>query len=136
MDTIQATALSTVTLNHIYGLYVCKQWQHCIWPEQVTSHFRGKEHRESLQTARGIAKALSEQWGRLAMTAQSFLMPSGVQEVVEDLPLHQDGLQCRLEPETCSFISRNEKHMRAHCNHVHNWSGGKGGRKRSQALLS
>lgn len=99
-----------------------------MWPGQAASHFRGRQHKETAQTAKDIAQCIQNQFGQAAKSARDFQMPTGVQEVVENIPVHQDGLQCRLQPDSCSFITRNIKHMRMHCNQQHNQRQSKGGR--------
>ncbi|KAK4965595.1 hypothetical protein LTR66_012134, partial [Elasticomyces elasticus] len=51
-----------------YRLAICKECQHAVWPEQIESHVRGKNHKVERERAVLIAERVQE-WPGLIVYA-------------------------------------------------------------------
>ena len=57
---------------------------------------------------------------------------------IQQLPLYDDGLQCRLDPGRCAYVARDAQVMKKHWRQQHGWTAGEGrggsGRAKQEAM--
>lgn len=109
--------------NHLveYQLAICRECRHAVWPEQVEGHLQGKNHRLSYEDARPIGEYVRN-WPSLIRYPGELTVPSYVNQPIHQLPLHQDGWKCQLDPGRCFYVCRGLKCIKEHWRKVHDWS--------------
>ena len=110
-----------------YALAVCRECRHGILPSQIKSHVQ-RSHHVTRKKAELIADEVRS-WAGLIEYASEVEVPSQVIKPVHQLPVYEDGLMCRLDPNRCRQIFRSLETVRKHWQKVHDWSPAeKGGR--------
>lgn len=104
-----------------YRLVICKECRHAVWPDQVEGHLQGKHHRVGRKQAELIGNEVRD-WHGLITSPSELEVPVQVGQPIAELPLHEDGLLCRLEPGKCRYIYRNKKGIKNHWSREHSWS--------------
>jgi RecQ family ATP-dependent DNA helicase len=113
--------MESITYLEDYGIVVCKQCMHAIWPSQVKAHFQSPNHRWDIQRVRGLMAAMDEASLDLIQYSMEFEVPNYVDSAVPELKICTDGLMCQLKPKNCQYICRINKNMRTHCQRKHGW---------------
>ena len=118
-----------------WQVIVCKQCRCAVWPSEVAAHLTNKQHSRTQKLANSIREEV-EQWQGVIQYPSGFDVPSFVTEPVQELPLFDDGWQCRLDE--CAYITRETKALKKHWRIEHEWSvqqgrGGSGPAKQEAA---
>ena len=77
----------------------------------MAAHLTNKQHSQSQKIANSIREEI-EQWQGVILYPSRFDVPSFVTEPVQELPLFDDGWQCRLDE--CAYITRETKALKKH----------------------
>jgi hypothetical protein len=101
----------------------------------VAAHLTNKQHSQPQKVANSVREEV-EQWQGVVTYPSGFEVPSFVTEPVQELPLFDDGWQCRLDQ--CAYITRETKALKKHWRIEHGWSeqqgrGGSGPAKQEAA---
>lgn len=91
-----------------YRVAVCKECRHAVWPDQVQGHLQGRHHGIGGKDAEAIADEVRQFPGLIRFPGE-FEVPAGVDRPIPELPVYADGLICKLQPDRCRYICRNEK---------------------------
>lgn len=109
-----------------YALAVCRECRHGVLPSHIKSHVQ-RAHPPKRKQAKAIAEEIGS-WPGLIQYAGELNVPNQIIEPIEQLPVYQDRLMCRLAPDQCRQIFRTEGIMKKHWQNIHGWSpAGKGG---------
>jgi hypothetical protein len=115
-----------------FGVIVCRQCQHAVWPSEVEHHLRGKSHQLTRQDAHQVHAAI-QQWDGLEHISTSLELPAIIDQCIPELEQHVDGLLCIRDREECQYITRSLDVMKRHWREKHQWSiQGKRGRPSEQ----
>jgi hypothetical protein len=94
-----------------WQIIVCKQCRCAVWPSEVAAHLTNKQHSKPHRIANNIREEV-EQWQGVIQYASGFDIPLFVTEPIQELPLFDDGWQCRLDQ--CVYITRETKALKKH----------------------
>ena len=101
-----------------WQVVVCKKCRCAVWPSEVAGHLTNKQHGRPRKIANAIMEEV-EGWQGVIMYPSGFDVPPFVAEPVKELPLFDDGWQCRLE--NCRYITRETKGLKKHWREEHGW---------------
>ena len=101
-----------------WQVVVCKKCRCAVWPSEVAAHLTSKQHSRPRKIANAIMEEV-ESWQGVIMYPSGFDVPRSVAEPIEELPLFDDGWQCRLE--NCKYITRETKGLKKHWREEHGW---------------
>ncbi|KAK5131785.1 hypothetical protein LTR16_000418, partial [Cryomyces antarcticus] len=112
--------------EHLVGhqLAICKRCGHAVWPEQIEGHLTGKQHKMKRKKAVPTTESVRG-WPGLIQYSSELRVPDYVEQPISQLPLHQDGLLCQLDPTRCRYVCRDSRTIKWHWRQVHEWSVGK-----------
>lgn len=94
-----------------WQIIVYKQCRCVVWPSEVAAHLTNKQHSQTQKFANKIREEV-EQWQGVIQYPSGFDVPPSVAEPVPELPLFDDGWQCRLDQ--CAYITRETKALKKH----------------------
>ena len=100
---------------------MCRCCEYAVRPKQIASHLHGTRHRMPAAWAQAVAEAVAR-WEGVEQESEQMILPSVVEEPIPHLPLHADGLQCRLQPTQCTYICRTMRSMKEHWRCQQGWS--------------
>ena len=96
-----------------YRLIVCQRCRYTVWPIHVRAHLQNRTHKLPAKAAQAVAAEVLTRWPTLYLSPDDGFTPrSLLDEVLPQLPLYRDGLQCRLGD--CSFVCRTERTIQSH----------------------
>jgi hypothetical protein len=118
-----------------YRVVLCKICHYCVWPDNARTHLRGK-HSMLSKAERALIREELQAWQGVSHSHEQLEIPQAVDQPVQGLRLFQDGKQCRLEPEECTFVCRPMDSLKKHWRAVHKWTatGRRGGSKTAASL--
>lgn len=118
-----------------YRVILCKTCHYCVWPDNARTHLREK-HSRLPKAERALICDELQAWKEISRSHERFEVPLTVEKPVVGLRLFQDGKQCRLEPERCTFVCRAMDSLKKHWRTVHKWSatGRRGGSRAASSL--
>ncbi|KAK4900454.1 hypothetical protein LTR49_027449, partial [Elasticomyces elasticus] len=125
--------------HHIaeWQVIVCKACRIGVWPDHVSGHLTGQQHRISRKDAIAISDEVGA-WPGVAHHRSEFGLPAVVRQPIAEIPLYTDGLKCIREPSQCLYICRGRTSIRNHWREKHGWliqSGrGGGGQRKKEAV--
>lgn len=70
-----------------YGLIVCRECKHAVWPREVDSHLRGRHHESRKKTRRQIQEEVKT-WQWVLDDKAELKLPDTIQEAIPELGLH------------------------------------------------
>ncbi|KAK3620762.1 hypothetical protein LTR56_020751 [Elasticomyces elasticus] len=125
--------------HHIaeWQIIVCKACRVGVWPDHVSGHLTGQQHRISREDAIAISDEVGT-WPGVAHHRSEFGVPAVVRQPIAEIPLHTDGLKCIREPSQCSYICSGRTSIGNHWRGKHGWliqSGRGGGGHRKQEAV-
>ncbi|KAK1051294.1 hypothetical protein LTR74_016867 [Friedmanniomyces endolithicus] len=125
--------------HHIaeWQVVVCKACRISVWPDHVSGHLTGQQHRISRKDATAISGEVGT-WPGVAHNRSEFEVPSVVRQPIAEIPLYTDGLKCTRDPSQCSYTCRGRTSIRNHWREKHRWliqSGRGGGGQRKKGAL-
>ena len=108
---------------------------YCVWPDNARTHLREK-HSRLPKAERALICDEVQAWQEVAHSHKHFEVPQNVDEPAHGLRLFQDGKQCRLAPEKCTFVCRAMDNLKKHWRALHKWTatGRKGGSRTAASL--
>ena len=112
---------------HEFPLVVCKECQHAVWPDQIKGHLTSKHHKLPHKDAQRVAEEV-QGWTELLQYPGELEVPIIIDRPIAQLPLHDDGFLCQLDPTRCHYICRSEKSIKEHWRKQHQWSANNGKR--------
>ena len=102
-------------------MVVCKECRHAVWPGEIQGHLQGRHHKIEQKKAEAIADNVSD-WPGLKPFASELQVPARIDEPISQLPLHEDGMLCQREPDSCQYVCRDRRTMKRHWRKVHEWA--------------
>jgi superfamily II DNA helicase RecQ len=116
-----------------FGLLICRECKYAVWPDQIDRHLRGNRHELQVKIRRRIISEI-ESWTNLIQNRLDFKPPLFVDEIIPELRVYHDGLECACEELVC----RDEKYMKKHLKATHEWMATtkKGGLSKSEATIA
>jgi len=91
-----------------FQLIICTQCRCAIWPDQIEGHLTGKQHRVERKKAVSIAEEVRERPGIIQHPSELYVSAS-IEHSLDYLPLYNDGIRCKLQPEYCHFVGRGKE---------------------------
>ena len=121
----------------LYNVAICKICYYAVWPDQAGNHLKTNHHGLLATERRAIVDYLGT-WNLSRSDDALFALPRKIPKPISQLPFHPDGLQCRLQPETCTIVYRDMKSPEDHWRKIHKWrvQGTSGGATHSQRQMN
>ena len=98
---------------------ICKSCKYGVRRKNVAGHLR-YSHGLKNAVAMEVENAV-KQWEGVDEEAESGKIPVVLEDKVDGLPMHDDGLQCRKVPE-CKYVCRSLPTMKEHWRSEHGWA--------------
>ena len=93
-----------------YQVIVCRKCQHAVRPTGIVEHLRRSNHKISAPHARLVQEAVLT-WDGWVEDPQQLRFPTYVQQPIEGLAIHTDGLLCTVNLD-CGYVCRSERSIR------------------------